>query len=72
MKVEYKKPEFTPITLTIESQAELDALWIGMNTNLDNIRSQAHSVNASNEELDNAIGAYGKIWHCINNIQRHR
>lgn len=70
MKVEYKKPEFTPITLIIESQAELDALWIAMNTDRNSFHSHARAM--SNLEAESVVSAEQQvvnIWKVLNEVR---
>lgn len=70
MKVEYKQPEFTPITLIIESQAELDALWIGMNSSSTSFRSNALALtDITPEVVNSAASQHGNIWRAINQVR---
>lgn len=71
MKVEYKQPEFTPITLIIESQAELDALWIGTHIDVNSFRASARGVlsNLSEEELDSAGRQITSLWAALNQVR---
>ena len=63
MKIERQSKTFTPVTITIESQVELDALLIGMNHSESTFRSFRDSISAATDcNLKDLIEAKDDLW----------
>lgn len=70
MKVERQSKTFTPITITIESQVELDALLIGMNHSRNSLRSFVENNGVPSEcTLEDLEQAKDDFWDKLSDYQ---
>lgn len=64
MKIERKttEPKFEPVVITIESQAELDALVVGLNHSEESFKEALIDIRITPEAFLAASRVVGGIW----------
>ena len=68
MKIERQSKTFTPITITIESQLELDALLIGMHHSYATLGTFAERTFDIEHNLDDLDEAKNDFWFKLSNL----
>lgn len=70
MKVVRENKGFTPIVITIESQAEFNALWVGLNHNERSFKDASHGFNLPTEDVRLAKESAEKVWFKLDGITK--
>lgn len=72
MKIERKKvePKFEPITITIQSQAELDALLVGLNHSEESFKDALVDIKITPDAFQAASEVVAGIWFKINSLYK--
>lgn len=72
MKIERKeiKPKFEPIVITIETQEEFNALWVGLNHSGGSFKDASHGFSLSTEDVRLAKEAAEKMWFKLDEFSK--
>lgn len=69
MKVERNKGKFVPITITIESEEEAEAVWIALFCDVDTaLRECFDEKEVGSKKRDQILGILYEIWNGLDDI----